>query len=189
VAAPHLLEEVYNLEDALVVSGFLHSFVRHADVLKIANLAQIVNVIAPILTRGDEMLVQSIYYPFEMFSKRRDGVSLRPAVEGPTYEGRTNGTVHFVDTSAILNGGRLSLFLTNRSLDEQAQVRVRLLDAALATVESAELLTGPGPQAANSFEQPSIIRTVPFDDILLKDGEALLRLPPLSVAAVTFNAS
>ena len=69
--APHLIEEVYNLEDALVVAGFLHSFIRHADVVKIANIAQIVNVIAPVLTRGDQMLVQSIFYPFEMFSKRQ----------------------------------------------------------------------------------------------------------------------
>ncbi len=48
--APHLIEEVYNLEDALVVAGFLNSFIRHADVVKIANLAQVVNVIAPLLT-------------------------------------------------------------------------------------------------------------------------------------------
>jgi alpha-N-arabinofuranosidase len=89
--APHLLEEIYNLEDALVVAGFLNSFIRHADVVKIANLAQIANVIAPILTRGDEMLLQSTFYPIEMFSRRRDGVSLWPVVSGPVYEGRTNG--------------------------------------------------------------------------------------------------
>ncbi len=60
-ATPHLIEEIYNLEDALVVSGFLHSFIRHADIVKIANLAQIVNVIAPVLTQDDAMLVQSIF--------------------------------------------------------------------------------------------------------------------------------
>ena len=59
--APHLLEEVYNLEDAFVVAGFLNSSVRHADVVKIANLAQIVNAIALLMTRGEELLVQSIY--------------------------------------------------------------------------------------------------------------------------------
>ncbi|MCX5738777.1 MAG: hypothetical protein NTZ61_09830 [Proteobacteria bacterium] len=77
--APHLIEEIYNLEDALVVAGFLNSFVRHADVVRIANLAQVVNVIAPLVTRGDELLVQSIYHAFRMFSTRRDGVSLRVA--------------------------------------------------------------------------------------------------------------
>ena len=66
--AQHLVEEEYNLEDALVVAGFLNSFIRHADIVKIANLAQIVNVIAPILTRGDQMLLQSIYYPFLIYA-------------------------------------------------------------------------------------------------------------------------
>ncbi len=107
--APHLIEEVYNLEDALVAAGFLNSFIRHAGVVKIANIAQIVNVIAPILTRGDEMLIQSIFYPFEMFSKRRAGISLQPIVNGPKYVGATNGEAAYVDTSAILDGGCQSL--------------------------------------------------------------------------------
>ena len=106
--APHLIEEVYNLEDALVVAGFLNSFIRHADVVKIANLAQIVNVIAPILTRGDDMLIQSIFYPFEMFSHRRAGISLRTDVQGPTYTGRKNGLASYIDASAILDGDRLN---------------------------------------------------------------------------------
>jgi len=89
--APHLIEEEYNLEDALVVAGFLQSFIRHADVVKIANIAQIVNVIAPVLTRGDEMLIQSIFYPFEMVSRRRDGVALRVIVDGPIYESTRHG--------------------------------------------------------------------------------------------------
>jgi len=99
--APHLLEEVYNLEDALVVAGFLNSFLRHADVVKIANLAQIANVIAPIITRGDELLIQSIFYPFEMFSRRRAGVSLLPAVAGPAYESASYGPANFIDASAV----------------------------------------------------------------------------------------
>ena len=68
-----LFHEVYNLEDALVVAGFLMSFIRHADSVKIANLAQLVNVIAPILTRGDECLQQSIYHAFRLFSTRKGG--------------------------------------------------------------------------------------------------------------------
>ena len=101
--APHLVEEVYNLEDALVVAGFLNSFIRHADVVKIANLAQIVNVIAPLLTRGDELLIQSIFHPFEMFSQRRSGVALQIAQSGPTYAAKTNGQTPVIDASAILD--------------------------------------------------------------------------------------
>jgi alpha-N-arabinofuranosidase len=184
--APHLIEEVYNLEDALVVAGFLNSFIRHADVVKIANIAQIVNVIAPILTRGDEMLIQSIFYPFEMFSQRQEGISLRPVVDGPTYEGKINGQVHYLDTSAILNDNRLHVFATNRSLQEPASVRVKLADRAIVALDSAELLTGPDAKAANSFEQPDVVRARSFADVQITGGETSLELPPLSVAAMTF---
>ena len=184
--APHLIEEVYNLEDALVVAGFLNSFIRHADVVKIANIAQIVNVIAPVLTRGDEMLVQSIFYPFEMFSKRRDGVSLRPVVRGPAYEGKTNGRVHYIDTSAILNSDKLTVFATNRHLQKSATVHIRLSDCSIVTLEIAEILTGPNAKAANSFEQPDVIQSESFTDVRITDGQATAELPPLSVAAMTF---
>ena len=187
--APHLIEEVYNLEDALVVAGFLNSFIRHADVVKIANLAQIANVIAPILTRGDELLIQSIYYPIEIFSRRREGVSLRPVVNGPVYEGKTNGTVHAVDVSAILATGKVHLFAVNRSLDEPAGVRVELADQSIVALESAELLTGPGPKAANSFEQPDLVKSRTFDEARVAAGRAEVELPPLSVAAMTFRLS
>ena len=199
-SAPHLIEEVYNLEDALVVAGFFNSFIRHADVLKIANIAQIVNVIAPILTLGDEMLIQSIFYSFAMFSRRRDGVSLRLAVDGPTYEGKNNGLVHTVDGSAILDldGGKLHVFAVNRCLDEAAIVRVELADRAIAALENGELLTGPDAKAANSFAQPDVVKARSFADARIaegaplafgishSDGAASLELPPLSVAAMTF---
>lgn len=186
--APHLLEEVYNLEDALVAAGFLHSFVRHADVVKIANLAQIVNVIAPILTRSDEVLIQSIFYPFEMFSRRREGIALHPAIAGPTYEGKTHGVVHYIDASAILADDRLHVFATNRSLDEVAPVRVALADRTITALESAEILTGPGPKAANSFEQPDVVVSRPFAGVNIVGGQAAFELPPLSFAALTFRA-
>jgi alpha-N-arabinofuranosidase len=185
--APHLIEEVYNLEDALVVAGFLHSFVRHADVLKIANVAQIVNVIAPILTRGDEMLVQSIFYPFEMFSKRRNGVSLHVALEGPSYESSSHGRVHYIDASAILGKNKLHLFFTNKSDNEEALIYVKVSDCDITALESGELLTGPDPKVANSFENPELIRVCPFKDMRIIDGQITCNLPPLSLVAMTVD--
>lgn len=191
--APHLIEEVYNLEDALVVAGFLNSFIRHADVVKVANLAQIVNVIAPIQTRGDEMLLQSIFYAFEMFTRRRAGVSLRLALDGPTYESQHNGRAHYIDASAILGGDKLHVFATNRNPVEPARVHVKLADAALAALDDAELLTGPDAQAANSYEQPDVVRSRSFEEagleVKIAGNETALELPPLSVAAMTFRLS
>ena len=184
--APHLLEEVYNLEDALVVAGFLNSFIRHADVLKIANIAQIVNVIAPILTRGDEVLIQSIFYPLEMYASRREGISLQPILSGPTYEGKSNGETSVIDASAILNDTTLHVFATNRSVDEPSELIIDLADRPIANLINGDLLTGPSAKSANSYEQPDLVKSVPISGVTVEEGIARVTLPPLSVAAITF---
>lgn len=186
-SAPHLIEEVYDLQDALVAAGFLNAFLRHADVVKIANLAQIVNVIAPILTDGDRLLIQSIFHPFAMAAKRRDGTSLQVLTEGPTFQGRTNGTAPLVDASAVLNGERLSVFLVNRSPAKAAPVAIDVSDRRIGAVLDSEALTGPEARAANSFEEPDRIAARPFDGWSVRAGRAAARLPPLSVAAATFR--
>ncbi len=185
--APPLIEEHYNLEDALVVAGFLNSFIRHADSVKIANLAQIVNVIAPILTRGDEMLLQSIYYPFAMFTSRRDGVSIQPAVSGPGYDSPSYGWVNYIDTSAVLGDGVLHTFLVNRSTSESAEVEIDHASGKIISVESAEVLSGAEPKANNTYEHPNVVCSGSFNRVTVVDGKANLSLPPLSAAAVTFK--
>ena len=185
--AQHLVEEKYNMEDALVVAGFLNSFIRHADVVKIANLAQIVNVIAPILTQGDQLLLQSIYYPLLLYSKRREGVSLRAVVNGPGYDSPSYGYVNSIDASVILGEEALHVFLVNRSTTEQAPVEVTLAGITLKSVLSAELVTGLTASSSNTFERPDTIRNKKFENIVLKDGNATLQLPPLSLAAISFR--
>ena len=189
--APHLIEEEYNLEDALVVTGFLNSFIRHADVVKLANLAQIVNIIAPILTRGDETLLQPSFYAFEMFSKRKHGTSLRQIIEGPMYEGKTNGRVCLVDSSAIIDGERLYFFATNRRIDKATRVQLRLMDKDIAALESGDLLTGPNATASNTYENPDLVKSISFNEsdtsTKLDRGEFTMELPPLSAAALTFR--
>ena len=185
--APHLIEEVYNLEDALVAAGFLNSFIRHAGMVKIANLAQIVNIIAPILTRDDQLLLQSIFYTFEMYSRRRTGVALQPVVAGPTYDSRSHGPTSYLDASAIWHDDRLHVFATNRSLDQALPLEVSLSDHDLAGLDEAEVLTGPSAEAANSFEQPNQVQPRPFAEVRLAAGRAAMELPPLSVTALTFR--
>ncbi len=185
--APHLLEETYNLEDALVAAGFLNSFIRHADAVKIANLAQIVNVIAPLHTRGNDLLVQSIFYPFEMYACRREGTALRVITNGPEYASESYGTAYMIDSSAILNEDRLHVFATNRSLKETARIEVNLADGQILALEGGELLTGPAAEAANTFEQPHTISPKPFSAVEFVNGQAVFELPPLSLAALTFR--
>ena len=187
--APPLIEEHYNLEDALVVAGFLNSFIRHADSIKIANIAQIVNVIAPILTRGNEMLLQSIFYPFAMYSTRRDGIAIQPAVNGPAYDSLSYGRVNTIDTSAILGNGLLHTFLVNRSTSEIAEVEIDHAGGKIESMKSAEVVSGPEPNASNTYENPNTIYSKPLKTVKVSDGKACIQLPPLSVAAVTFKVS
>ena len=187
--APHLLEEHYNLEDALVVAGFLNSFIRHADTVKIANIAQIVNVIAPILTRDEQILLQSIYYPFAMVSARRDGVAIQPVVIGPGYESLDYGWVNEIDASAILGDGVLHAFLTNRNMSESAEVEIDPAGAKIQSVLSAEVVYGSSSKDSNTFENPHNVVSRPLRTGILRDGKAVLRLPPLSFAAVTLKIS
>lgn len=185
--APHLIEEVYNLEDALVVAGFLNSFIRHADVVKIANMAQIVNVIAPIMTRGDEHLLQSTFYPFEMLSGRRDGVSLQVLLEGPTYESKSYGVVPLIDASVIMGSGVIHCFLVNRSTSIAQEVEVALADGRLTAVVEGEIVSGSDPKAINTFESPELVRSIPYSEGVVKNGKVLFKLPPLSLLAVTVS--
>jgi alpha-N-arabinofuranosidase len=187
IFAPHLIEEEYNLEDALVVAQFLNSFIRHADVLKIANIAQIVNVIAPILTRGDELLLQTIYYPFMMYANRRAGVALQAVVQGPGYESPNYGDVTFLDASAILGEAVLHCFLVNRSLDESIQVEIQHPGGQIMGLDSAEVVTGLHPETRNTFEQPDLITSRSFKAVSIQDGIAQVEMPPLSVIAMTFQ--
>ena len=83
--APHLIEEVYNLEDALLVAEWLSLFLRKCDVLKVACIAQIVNIIAPLLTTTDRLLKQSTFYPLVLFSRYAAGAALDLLVQAPTY--------------------------------------------------------------------------------------------------------
>jgi alpha-N-arabinofuranosidase len=187
--APPLIEEHYNLEDALVVAGFLNSFIRHADSVKIANLAQVVNVIAPIFTRGDELLLQTIFYPFAMYSSRRSGVAIQPAVIGPGYDSPSYGRVNTIDASAILGDGLLHTFLVNRSTSEFAEVEIDHAGGRIESVKSGEVVSGTDPNASNTFEKPNTICSQPLKMIKVNGGKASLQLAPLSVTAISFIVS
>ena len=109
-------------------------------------------------------------------------------LSGPGYTSPSYGEVTYIDTSAILGEGLLHVFLTNRSQSETAPVSVEFGGKILA-LQSAEVLTGPGPQALNTYEQPNVVVSSPFSAVSIRDGQAAVHLPPLSVAALTFQVA
>lgn len=183
--SPHLLEEVYNLEDALVCAQYLNAFVRRADVVKVACLAQIVNVIAPILTRREGILIQPIFYPFELMAESACGVSLRPVLDCALYHAGDRGDAPVLDVSASLaEDGTLAVFVVNRSQTDAVPLYVRLADARVTSVIGADVLTGSDPKLANSWAQPQAVAPAPATASVTAQGGMEAVLPPLSFTAI-----
>jgi alpha-N-arabinofuranosidase len=153
--APHLIEEHYNLEDALVCAQYLAAFVRRADVVKVACIAQVVNVIAPILTRKEGLLIQSIYYPFLKFSQHAGGKSLVPVIDSPVYKAGERGEVPVIDACATMHeNGEVAVFAVNRSEASAVTVRVGMADLRVTSVVVAEVMGGDDPKVGNTWEEP-----------------------------------
>ncbi|HUF09894.1 MAG TPA: alpha-L-arabinofuranosidase C-terminal domain-containing protein [Rhodothermales bacterium] len=184
--AQPLIEERYNLEDALVVAGFVNSFIRHADVVRVANLAQIVNAIAPVLTIGDRLLIQSIYWPLAMMASRREGVSLVVGLEGPGYVSDSYGPAGYLDVAAIQDGSRVHVSMINRS-DRPGVAEVSVADAGVRAIDGAQLMTGSGPEAENTLDQPENVTAVDYGEGRLVGGKAVFEMPPLSYLTATLN--
>jgi alpha-N-arabinofuranosidase len=148
-----------------------------------------VNVIAPILTRGDEMVIQTIFYPIEMMTKRRDGKAMRIAIDGPAYDSKSFGRANYLDASAIQNGKQISVFAVNRSLEEAMDLEVRLGGGRIEKLVSGEIIGSNDPKASNTFESPNHVTPREFKDAVINSAGATLKLPPLSFVAATFEIS
>jgi alpha-L-arabinofuranosidase len=161
--APRLLEEVYNLEDALLVGGFCNSLMRHADRVRVACLAQLVNVIAPIATNVNGLLRQTTYYPYVWALQCARGDVLDLAVESAAYKVEGKGQVPFLDVAGTMDGKTVTLFILNRDLEKARDVEVVWREAAPQKVLFSQVLTGPDLKAFNSFEDPKKVAPQPFE--------------------------
>ncbi|MBV8811260.1 MAG: hypothetical protein JO033_21540, partial [Acidobacteriaceae bacterium] len=154
-----ILEEHYNLEDALIVATFLNTFINNAQIIKIANLAQLVNVIAPIFTNDHGLFLQTIYYPLQLVASNSFGNALELFIEGPTYETQSNAAVPYLDVSAAHDQGTLVLNVVNRNLTEPVQATFELEDKQFTGTFQVSEVNGPDVKATNDFRS-SPVKTV-----------------------------
>jgi alpha-N-arabinofuranosidase len=187
--APHLLEEVYNLEDALLVGGLINSLIRKADRVKLACLAQLVNVIAPIMTNANGLLRQTIYYPYSWALEFARGAALELLVESPTYEVSGTGPVGYVDVAATANPetGKLAFFLLNRDLTKSHTVEI-VWEGSTPHATDAILLTGSDLKASNTFEAPSRVAPQKAEKPTSSGARTTFELPPRSYTVVQWTA-
>lgn len=184
--APPLSEEVYNLEDALVVAQWLNVFLRRCDVLQIACLAQVVNTISPLTVRGEQLLKQPTFYPIAMVAQHATGRALEPLVSAPEYDTKLFGGMPLLDASASYDeaAGRGAVFLVNRSQTEAVTTEVVWRGAAPGRAVAIHQVAGNDPKAINTFEKPDAIVSRELGGEAVRDGKLTLKLPPLSFTAV-----
>jgi alpha-L-arabinofuranosidase len=187
--APHLLEEIYNLEDALLVGGLINSLLRNADRVKIACLAQLVNVIAPIMTNETGLFQQTIYYPYSWGLQFAKGAILNLLVESSTYDVSGMDQVAHVDVAGSLDhsDGKVSLFFLNRDLSQAHEVEIVWEDAAPARVISSSILTGDDLKASNSFANPKHVAPQSFSVPSVSGGRTKFEVPARSYTVVQWS--
>ena len=172
--APHLLEEVYNLEDGLLVGGFVNTLLRRSDRVRVGCIAQIVNVIAPLMTNAEKTIRQTIYYPYAWALQYAHGRVLNLEVESETYPIRAEGLradfarneqVPFVDVVATHNpkNGEIALFMLNRDTSAERDVAVTWQSPTPSRVLACQTLTGRDLKAANTFDKPNTVAPAKLD--------------------------
>lgn len=159
---PEQNKERYNLEDALVVSMFLNAFIRNADTVKIANLAQMVNVIAPIITKPDDIFLQTIFYPLELYANHNGNIAIDTFVECEAYNSQRHGKVPYLDVSASYDTDDklISLNVINRHATDAIKVNIENQHGNLGSEGQVFEINGEESKIANDFKEPDNVETV-----------------------------
>ena len=185
VVGVHALEEHYNLEDALVIAGFLNCFIRNADIVKMANMAQLVNVIAPIFVQDDKMFLQTIYYPLQMYANNMKGESLDVFVDCDKYDTSEDFSlgdneisasitdVPYLDVTAALDGDDLVVCVINRNKDKALAADIICQQAKFSGPVEVYEINGPDIKAENTVGKTNVSTVRKAD--LRNPGNANLR--------------
>lgn len=180
--APHQLEDVYDFQDALLVGSMLITLLRHADRVKIACLAQLVNVIAPIMTSDTGAWRQTIYYPYWLTGKYGQGTVLQTQVDCPTYENKKYGAVPYIDCVTIYNQEKeeLVVFAVNKDLQEEMEISMDLRQFAHYRLIEHVVLHNDDLYAVNTEEAPNAVAPTTSTGSAIENGCLKAKLQPKS---------
>ncbi|MGO4584475.1 alpha-N-arabinofuranosidase [Arthrobacter sp. 2RAF6] len=188
--APRLLEDMYSVADAVVFGNLLISLLKHADRVTSASLAQLVNVIAPIMTEpGGPAWKQTTFFPFALTSKLAKGVALDVRLEADTYSTDAYGTVPLIDAVATYDAdaAATSVFLVNRSRSEEATVAIDLTALESVIVVDAQTLSDADVYAKNTLEDQDRVGLQPNKSAVVRNGVVEITLPPVSWTALNLG--
>ncbi|WP_455662062.1 arabinosylfuranosidase ArfA [Pradoshia sp.] len=181
-SGPPLLEDIYTFEDALLVGSMLNTLLKHSDRVKMACMAQLVNVIAPIMTEtGGGIWKQTIFYPYYYTSVYGRGTALHSIVDSPKYDSKDFTDVPYLDQSVIYNeeNNELVIFAVNRHLDQPL-----IVDVDISSFEGYQLvehivLKNDNPKAINTIGNEQI-KPHNSDQSYIESGTLVAELPKLS---------
>jgi alpha-N-arabinofuranosidase len=157
----HKFECKYNLRDALWVAGALNTLQRNCRMVKMANLAQLVNVIAPMQTSPSGLLLLSIYYPLELYANRSGPIALDVLNASPSFETKNWGQQQYLEVSSTYDEAkrRVTLAVVNRRKEGDVVGTVELDGVKAKVGGKAFVITGPSPEALNTWENPKTVTT------------------------------
>jgi alpha-N-arabinofuranosidase len=188
--APHLLEEIYDLQDALVVGGMVNTLLRHADRVKIACLAQLVNVIAPIMTNSNGLYRQTIYYPYSWGLHYGRGAVLDILVERQSaYDVARMGPVPHLDIVGTFDSsnGATALFILNRDFQSARQFEIEWQGDGPGTLQAAWVMTGDDLNAVNGFDAPQRVKPRAADKPSTTGGHTSVEVPAKSYTVLQWG--
>ena len=191
--APRLLEEVYTAEDALLIGGMLTMFMNHADRLKVACMAQLCNVIAPIMTEpGGTAWRQTIFHPFAQAARWAHGDVLRTVVKSPGFANAKHGELPYLCASVVDDAatGQTAVFLLNRSLTDEMDLSITL--RGLGTdrqLVQAEQLHSADINATNTVDAPDRVAPQPLEGVLVDSEQLRVTLKPASWNVIVTKAA
>ncbi len=183
-----LLEDIYNFEDALLVGSMLITLLRNSNRVKVACLAQLVNVIAPIMTRtGGGCWAQTIYYPFMHASRYGRGTALKAIIDSPKYDSKEYTDVPIIDAMAILaDDGSLTLFCVNRDLKDECLLDLDLRSFGDLKMTEHIVMHHDDVNAVNTEEHPDNVVPVNVPVQKTEGAKAEIKLSPLSWNVIRF---
>ena len=188
---PRIIEDEYSVTDAVVVGSLLMSLLRNCDRVSMANLAQLVNVIAPIRSEPNgPAWRQTTFHPFALTAAAARGTVLRSTTQSPAIDTPLYGSVDALDAVAVANAdaGEIVLLLVNRDTETALSLTVDGLDGALCgTLVSALSIQAPADGSrfsANTQAAPDTVVPVALDSIELTAAGLAAELPPLSWSIV-----
>ena len=189
--APHLLEEIYNLEDALLVGGLLNTLIRNSARVRIGCLAQLVNVIAPIMTNANGLYRQTIFYPYSWALQYAQGAALDILLESPpSYEVQGMGQIPYLDVAGTYNQteGSMSLLVLNRDLSNAQQFEINWEDKTPGRLLASFVLTGNDLKAVNGFDAPQKVAPHVADKPSTSGNRSKFEVPPRSYSVFHWGA-